>query len=337
MPIRRRMKSCFRVTVPLVVVLALVGALRSDASAGKSRWGKGYLPNVTVLTQDGVPVRFYDDVLKGRTTVVSFIYTRCRDLCPLVTARMALVYEQLGEAAGRDFQFVSVSIDPAYDTPARLKEHAEAFRSDPRWIFLTGDTDKIDQIRYKLGERSRRLPEHGAQIMLYNDVTGEWSRDSVFADLGVLVQNIRLMNPDLPVAVGADTANEPTSQRLGGSGSHGLPGQALFAKACASCHTIGGGDRVGPDLAGIVRRRERTWLSRFISAPDKMHAERDPIAVELAARYPKVRMPSLQLSDLDVTDLLGYIDARTYVSSLPKQSATSAKNRPGGQGHQGHH
>lgn len=299
-----------RTVKALLVALGVVGlALLWPALPGNAqskRWGQSYLPNVELVTQDGAPVRFYDDVLKGKIVVISFIYTSCLDICPLITARLAQVYDALGEAAGRDFHFVSISIDPARDTPERLKRHAEAFRSDPRWLFLTGAPDAVRSVRHKLGERSRKLTEHGAQILLYNDRTGEWHKDSAFADLSVLPETIRSMDPEWRNRQAAAVSHPATGP------VEDMPGQTLFAKACASCHTIGRGKRVGPDLGGITDRRSREWLGRFMKDPAAVHASGDPIAADLAAAHPGARMPNLQLADADVTDLLTYLEMRTF-------------------------
>jgi protein SCO1/2 len=85
------------------------------------------------------------------------------------------------------------------------------------------------------------------------------------------------------------------------------PGQALYKRLCAGCHTVGRGDRVGPDLAGALGRRDRDWLVSFIANPEKMRREKDPIALGLVAKFPTVRMPALGISDSDAGDLLAYI------------------------------
>lgn len=314
----------------LGVAAVIFAAVTATSVHAKSRWGEGYLPNVPLLTQDGREVRFYDDVLKDRVVVISFIYTSCRDICPLVTARLAQVYEQLGEIAGRDIQFISISLDPENDTPEKMREHANAFRSDQRWLFLTGQPDNVKLVRHKLGERSRKLTEHGAQIMLYNDVTGEWSRDSSFADLGALTLSIRSMIPELRATAGLGAVAVAET----GPAAPELPGQALFAKACATCHTIGKGARVGPDLDAVTTRRDRKWLASFIRQPSAMHAAKDPIALALAAQFPKVRMPNLQLSEADTDDLLTYLDARTFAVAHADSAGPHDHSTHGG--HAGH-
>jgi protein SCO1/2 len=293
----------------------------ADVTLGSSQaaqWGQGYLPNVPVVTQDGTTVRFFDDVMKGKITVISFIYTSCRDICPVVTARLAQVQDKLGSIVGRDVFFVSISIDPENDTPQKLKEYAEAFGAGPGWTFLTGNPADMDLIRYKLGERSRKLAEHGNAIMLYNDATSEWSRDSAFSDLNVLALTIRSMDPAWRNAVArqddAKSANA-TPAMVSADPSAELPGQTLFVKTCGACHTIGRGDKIGPDLAGVSTRRSRDWIVSYLVDPQKMRAKGDPAALALATKYKAVRMPGLSLSDNDASDLISYVDAMTYAKA----------------------
>lgn len=294
------------------LTLALLAWTRIDLASARdaSPWNEGYLPNAPVVTQDGRTVRFYDDLIKGRTVLISFIYTSCPTICPVVTARLSQVQDKLGDAVGRDVFFVSISIDPETDTPAKLKAYAQTFGAGAGWTFVTGDGPTIAMLRHKLGERSRKLVEHNNTVLLYNDTTGEWSRDSAFSDLSVLAANIRAMNPatgSTPVAT-AEARVQATSL------ARDLPGQSLFLKTCAACHTVGKGDRVGPDLASLSKRRGHDWTVRYLMAPEALRKERDPTALDLAARYPTVRMPNLSLSVEDAGDLIAYIDAMTYAA-----------------------
>ena len=91
----------------------------------------------------------------------------------------------------------------------------------------------------------------------------------------------------------------------------------MFAKLCAGCHTIGRGDRVGPDLDGLSSRRSHVWITDFLKDPVKMRARKDPIALALAAKFPGVRMPYLQIHDSDAADLIAYIDAHATSPCRP--------------------
>jgi cytochrome c oxidase cbb3-type subunit 2 len=91
------------------------------------------------------------------------------------------------------------------------------------------------------------------------------------------------------------------------------PGEELFLTlGCIHCHTVAKGRLVGPDLSGIAGRRDRTWLRRWLKDPPAMLASDDQ-ARAMAREYP-VPMPSLNLSEADVDQLVDYL------TSLPLQT-----------------
>ena len=296
------------------------GAVDSQAQSGTTaqttshrpnrRWGANYFPNVPVIDQNGRTLHFYDDVIKGKIVVISFIYTSCQDLCPLNTARMAQLYDKLDGAVGRDLFFISLTVDPENDTPERMKAFADAFDVGPGWLFLTGKVADIRAINYKLGDRSdRSLSDHRNEIVLGNDAISDWQRASAFGDLGSVAQSIRQMNPKW-----LNEVHLPQREQKVDLKSVTLPddpGQMLFKRICAPCHTIGVGDRVGPDLRDVSARRDHAWLIKFISNPRKAFAENDPTALALAARFPGVRMPILGLTEADAEDVLTYLDRQS--------------------------
>jgi protein SCO1 len=288
----------------------------SSASSASSRWGKDYLPNLPVLDQDGQQFNFYDDLIAGKNVVINFIYTTCNDICPLTTARMALVQEKLGDAVGRDVFMYSISIDPENDRPEQLKNYAEAFRIGPGWKLLTGKAEDIAQIRYKLGERSRVLKEHRHEMLIGNAETGSWSKDSAFGDIERVVINIRSLDRNWRYEPPKSATNAGQRQFADGAIDVGYkPGEALFIKACSTCHTIGKGDKVGPDLKAVSARRTQDWLTGFISRPDKVFERKDPVALAMLKQYKGIRMPNLGLSEQDAGDVLAYINAQTYIEA----------------------
>src|SRR4029077_972821 len=107
-------------------------------------------------------------------------------------------------------------------------------------------------------------------------------------------------------------------------------GRYIFATHCAACHTIGHGDKIGPDLLGITNMRERSWLARFISTPDKVLAEKDPLATALFEKYKQVIMPNLRLAPADLEKLLNFLQTQTtaqHSDSPAGQSGESASKR----------
>ncbi len=90
----------------------------------------------------------------------------------------------------------------------------------------------------------------------------------------------------------------------------GGQGQAIFEQSCKSCHSIGGGRLVGPDLKSVTERRERDWLIRFIVSPDELIAQGDPLAKQLVEEY-GIPMPNMGLSQSEAEEVLAYIEAQS--------------------------
>ncbi len=317
--------------VALAVMLGTgLSRIASPAGAGtspsSSPWDATYFTNLPVVSHDGRTFRFYDDLVKDKIVVINFIYTSCSNICPLTTARLAEVKDRLGDAVGRDIFFYSITLDPVMDGPELLKKYAETYKAGPGWLFLTGKPDDIDMIRHKLGERSRSLGEHRNDVILGNGSTGEWGRDSMFSDTDQLVATIRNMDPKWRSIVQPLVAGDSIRSATVISGT---PGKGLFIKACAACHTIGQGDLVGPDLAGVRARHDPAWLRRYLLNPDALRAAQDPAAVAIDAKYPGVSMPNLGLSDSDVDDLMVYLEANAPAApTVPAGPAKTAATSP---------
>src|SRR5262245_1261113 len=307
-------EAAMRLAMAAAVLLATLGLAAGQAQAG--RWGKDYVPNVPVVAHDGRVLKFYDDLIKDKIVVLSFIYTSCKDICPLATSRLGEAQEKLVDRLGRDIFFYSISIDPEHDTPERLKQYADAFHAGPGWLFLTGLPEDIQTIRFKFGDRRPELIDHRNDVVLGNGATGEWQRENALGDLEHFVGAITAMDPkwrgeshDLATSATPPTPANTVRYDTGYVMEGRRAGSAMFVKLCAGCHSIGRGDRVGPDLDGLTLRRSRAWISEFLIDPIKMRARQDPIVLALAAKYPGVRMPYLKIQESDAADLIAYIDA----------------------------
>ena len=79
-----------------------------------------YFSDVELINQDGEKVRFYSDVLKGKTVVVNAFFTTCTSVCPPMNRSMEKIQAALGPRVGKDVFLVSITVDPETDTPPRL-------------------------------------------------------------------------------------------------------------------------------------------------------------------------------------------------------------------------
>ena len=86
------------------------------------------------------------------------------------------------------------------------------------------------------------------------------------------------------------------------------PSAVLYTQKCFSCHTIGGGDKTGPDLKGIGSRRSTEWLHQFIKTPQALYRAGDQDAVELFRRFRPEVMADQSLTDAEIDALLALIE-----------------------------
>jgi protein SCO1/2 len=305
-----------------ILLMIMLGFISPRSARASSQWGADYFPNITLITQDGKPVKFYDDLIKGKIVAIDLIYTQCKDSCPLETARLRQVQKMLGDRVGKDIFFYSISIDPEHDTPEALRDYAEMYNAGPGWTFLTGKKQDIELLGKKLGlynGPTKSRDGHTPALLIGNEATGQWMKNSA-------TDNPRFLAIMLGQFMDSWRNRQAVQQTANNDYANAAalevkdPGQYVFASHCAACHSIGHGDRIGPDLAGVTQRRDHAWLVRFIADPDKLLEEKDQVALDLFKRYKQVRMPNLRLANVDVEALIAF---------LQKQESTSAANNSG--------
>lgn len=135
-----------------------------------------YFSDVELINQDGQKMRFYSDVLKDKVVIINTFFSTCTSVCPPMNRNLEKVQEALGDRLGKEAFIVSLSVDPAVDTPPRLKEYSRRFHARPGWIFLTGKKENVDWALYKLGQYVQTRDEHTTIIIIGNEPKGLWKK-----------------------------------------------------------------------------------------------------------------------------------------------------------------
>ena len=161
------------------------GELASDSNPDGMR-----IPDVEVLDQDGRKLHFYSDLVKGQTVAINFIFTTCTTICPPLGATFARVQKELGDKVGRDVHFISISVDPATDTPERLKAWGAKFHAGEGWTFVTGNKQQVDELLSALGASAASREDHSPTVLIGNDAHNNWTRTYGLAKSSQLVQII---------------------------------------------------------------------------------------------------------------------------------------------------
>lgn len=142
------------------------------------------VPDVTLRDQQGRAVSLRQLLSGDRSVAVNFIYTSCTTVCPVMTATMLQMQRKLNDSASKPM-FVSISIDPDFDTAARLGAYAERFGAD--WTFLTGERgDVLDVLRAFSAWRGNKA-NHAAITLFRLAGAKRWTRVEGLASAAELV------------------------------------------------------------------------------------------------------------------------------------------------------
>jgi protein SCO1/2 len=152
------------------------------------------LIDLELIDQDGQPRMFRGEVIGDRVVAITFIYTSCTTVCPVVTAIFGQVAQKLGDRLGKEVFLVSMSVDPATDRPARLRAYAEKYKAGEGWIWLTGNKLSMDKVLEGLGAYTPNYEDHPAMVLVGDGRTGEWTRFFGFPGPDKIVATMDALN-----------------------------------------------------------------------------------------------------------------------------------------------
>lgn len=178
--------------------------IASASSIGKPRSRAaetGFLPNVPLITHNGDQVNFYDDMVQGKMVLLNFFLVTCKEgRCPVAMANIRKVQELLGDRVGKDVFFLSITLQPDFDSPKVLKQYAEGLDAGPGWTFLTGKAAAIETLRRGLGfvdidpERDRDLTNHIGMARYGNDRLDRWGSVSLRSSSANIASTFKWLN-----------------------------------------------------------------------------------------------------------------------------------------------
>jgi len=151
------------------------------------------IPDVKVIDQDGNARHFYTDLVKGKVVVVNFIYTTCTTICPPLGATFGKLQKGLGDRLGKEVFLISISVDPATDTPSRLRAWGAQFGATHGWTLVTGDKGELNRLLRVLGTDVASPENHSAMVLIVNDKAGTWKRVYGLGSTSALMRSVEQM------------------------------------------------------------------------------------------------------------------------------------------------
>jgi protein SCO1 len=202
--IMEKLKQTTLVRLFIISVMAIVtlcfSCPRSAAQTPGQSAAQKYFTDVVLVNQNGEKMRLYSDLLKDKVVIIDFFFATCQGVCLPMNRNLQKVQEALGDHVGKDVHLISVSVDPATDTPARLKEYAKKLDARPGWYFLTGDKANVDFALHKLGGYVDNKQDHTNIFIIGNERTGLWKKAFGLAQSEALIKVVISVLNDQPTS-----------------------------------------------------------------------------------------------------------------------------------------
>jgi len=148
------------------------------------------IPDVDCLDQNGKKLRFHTDLVKDKVVVISFIFTKCTFLCPIIGEGVARLQTALGDRVGRDVQLISVSTDPVTDTPEKLKAWGARLKAQEGWTMVTGEKTEMDRLLKVLTGGVSGNKVHEPLLLIGNEAKNVWAESYAYESPAKIIQQI---------------------------------------------------------------------------------------------------------------------------------------------------
>lgn len=158
------------------LLLALLLAAPLPAQEPPQRPASHYFGDIELLNQDGKTMNLYNDLMKDKVIVINSFFASCTASCPMMSKSFAALQPRFADHLGRDLVFVSITVDPVNDTPAKLHAYAAKWQAQRGWYFLTGSKANVDAALKKLGQYVDDPSAHLNVIVIGNERTGLWKK-----------------------------------------------------------------------------------------------------------------------------------------------------------------
>ena len=135
--------------------------------------------DIVLTDQDDTPRRFYADLLKDRNVAIHAFFSTCTGACPRMFGTASKLQSRLGDRLGKDASLISLTVDPAVDTPDRIRTYAAGLHARPGWYFLTGAPADVELVVRKLHPEFTAKASHSTRFFIGNLRDHLWAKPDV--------------------------------------------------------------------------------------------------------------------------------------------------------------
>ena len=169
--------SCAAIALLIAGLYAVFG-WRSEAAVTSANFVQERLelPPMELIDQEARRRDLTGELTKDALVIINFNYTTCESICPIGNDVMAQLDDRVDQVDGRPIRLLSITIDPARDTVAKLNAAARQFEASDRWVWLTGDPREIDRVLRSFDVAVADIELHDPIFIVGDAATGRYYR-----------------------------------------------------------------------------------------------------------------------------------------------------------------
>ena len=180
----------------LLMLAAFTGALAANDTPARSVSDASahYFAGLNLVDQHGSKVDLYEDLMRGKVVIINSFFATCHGSCPV----MISTFRKIEDAFKDDdhISLISITVDPANDTPAKLAEYAKNVNARKQWHFLTGTPQQVQAALAKFGLAVDVRDNHSNIVMVGNLNTGLWKKVLGVAESVKVIDAVRSVVED---------------------------------------------------------------------------------------------------------------------------------------------
>lgn len=164
---------------------------KTEHSANFTRSEENYtIPSLEMVRHDSVTTQFPAELDDGRPVIMTFVFTTCSAICPMITGLLSGVQAKLGNEISK-VHMVTITIDPEYDRPDRLQEYAKKFNAKPQWQFYTGSAKNVEALQKAFNVYRGDKMNHSSTVLLRGAPGKPWIRLDGFPSSDEVIREYR--------------------------------------------------------------------------------------------------------------------------------------------------
>ncbi|MCK4586404.1 MAG: SCO family protein, partial [Gammaproteobacteria bacterium] len=172
---------------------AAIAAKYSDNNYSRSESSYD-LKSIELLRMDDQLVKLADELGTDSPVLLNFIFTSCATVCPVLTATFSSFQKKLGDEA-KNVTMISISIDPQYDRPGKLREYAKLFNAGSQWKFYTGSDEQSISVQKAFGAyRGSKMNHIPLTFLRAAGAGSKWVKLEGFTSSSDLVKEFRSLS-----------------------------------------------------------------------------------------------------------------------------------------------